>query len=275
MASVEPRREDTVPSRVAPTRADSVLGDMSVTDQGPAERQWMVRLENGETKTCRELATLQQWIVAGVATREALISRSGKTWKRLGDITELHQYFVIADEARNQRAVKATPSPKPQAPTMLGIGGANVSAAGGTILPDDDADDRSTGNFRARPRTTPPPPPPPRSSTAPQNKPNPLAQTELAPSGPRGRTKQRHRRGRFLGCPAPRSDLRSVGERANRIKGERVDGGDAAGSAPFVGKLSGMPGQRAMAFSGRVRAWIPATSRRSTPARSGSTTTTT
>src|SRR5688500_84866 len=79
---------------------------MKITDtpSGPsAERQWLVRLENGETKTCRELATLQQWIVAGVVSRESLISRTGKTWKRLGDVTELGQYFVIADEARSQR----------------------------------------------------------------------------------------------------------------------------------------------------------------------------
>ena len=42
---------------------------------------------------------LQQWIVAGVVTRNSLISRSGKTWKSLGDIAELRQYFTIADEA--------------------------------------------------------------------------------------------------------------------------------------------------------------------------------
>jgi predicted Zn finger-like uncharacterized protein len=50
------------------------------------DRQWLIRLENGEQKSCRELATLQQWIIAGVVTRESLISRTGKTWKRLGDL---------------------------------------------------------------------------------------------------------------------------------------------------------------------------------------------
>src|SRR5262249_49130040 len=69
---------------------------------------------NGEQKSCRELATLQQWIIAGVVTRESLISRTGKTWKRLGDIGELVQYFEIADEAKTTRSRpggKATPSP--------------------------------------------------------------------------------------------------------------------------------------------------------------------
>ncbi|MBC7978700.1 MAG: hypothetical protein H7138_27255, partial [Myxococcales bacterium] len=46
---------------------------------------------------------MQQWIISGVVTRESLISRTGKTWKRLGDISELTQYFTIADEARNKR----------------------------------------------------------------------------------------------------------------------------------------------------------------------------
>src|SRR5574338_1143122 len=50
-------------------RAESVPGDapLKISDapSGPnSERQWLVRLENGDTKTCRELATLQQWIVA-------------------------------------------------------------------------------------------------------------------------------------------------------------------------------------------------------------------
>src|SRR6185295_655585 len=80
-------------------RADSILAN---GDEGPTtvERQWLIRLENGDQKSCRELATLQQWIVAGVVTRESLISRTGKTWKRLGDISELAQYFDVADEAR-------------------------------------------------------------------------------------------------------------------------------------------------------------------------------
>jgi predicted Zn finger-like uncharacterized protein len=72
---------------------------------GPsAERMWIIRLDNGETRTCRELGTLQQWILSGLVTRESLISRTGKTWKRLGDIAELASFFQVADEARFQRA---------------------------------------------------------------------------------------------------------------------------------------------------------------------------
>src|SRR6185503_9639015 len=136
-----------------PVRADSVLGapeKISDLPSGPnAERQWLVRLENGEQKTCRELAVLQQWIVAGVVSRESLISRSGKTWKRLGDIAELSQYFVIADEARAQRAAKPTgKTGGAMAATMLGVG-----RPGG----EEEDESRNTGNYRARTPTPPPP----------------------------------------------------------------------------------------------------------------------
>jgi len=153
----------TPPEVVRPHTPEPILGEDTVVrppDGATDERQWLIRLETGEQKSCRELATLQQWIVAGVVTRESLISRSGKTWKRLGDIAELTQYFTIADEARTKRGDKQTgkPATREVPGTLLGLGA--VSATGGTILPDDDdLERRSTGNFKARPATTPPPVP--------------------------------------------------------------------------------------------------------------------
>src|SRR5260221_5095951 len=119
------------PAPTKPAKADDAAPKAPANDEasGPAgpdagERQWLIRLENGEQKSCRELATLQQWIVAGKVSRESLISRSGKTWKRLGDIAELAQYFSIADEARTTRDErKAAPTGKviPKS-TMMGVG---------------------------------------------------------------------------------------------------------------------------------------------------------
>jgi predicted Zn finger-like uncharacterized protein len=82
---------------------------------GAPERIWMLRLENGESRSCKELSTLQQWIVSGVATRESLISRNGKTWKRLGDIAELGQYFAIADDKKRGGA-------REDRNTLIGVG---------------------------------------------------------------------------------------------------------------------------------------------------------
>jgi predicted Zn finger-like uncharacterized protein len=129
---------------VAPVRPDSIFDESQPIgiDEAPTavDRQWLLRLENGEQKSCRELATLQQWIIAGVVTRESLISRTGKTWKRIGDIAELGQYFNIADEARAQRERLKAPSKPAFVPTTTIPGYSPAQAAGGTILPDDDAE---------------------------------------------------------------------------------------------------------------------------------------
>src|SRR6266545_7678241 len=80
-------------------RASSVL-----IDAEDGERTWLIRLEDGEIKTCRELSTLQKWIVSGRVSRSCSISRTGKKWKPLGEIGELASFFAIADEARQARA---------------------------------------------------------------------------------------------------------------------------------------------------------------------------
>jgi predicted Zn finger-like uncharacterized protein len=207
---------------------NDVPENLSDVPSGPnSDRQWLVRLENGEQKTCRELATLQQWIVAGVATRESMISRSGKTWKRLGDIAELSQYFVIADEARVQRTAKTTNSPKP---TILGIGNAGSA---------DELESRSTGSFRARPKTPPPPPPKPV---------NPLAQTELSGSFP-----PRHQPTQPTDPPPtakPLDGRQTAAWASSEVK--ESESMAAMPQGPRGGRLSSIP-QNEPAFSGKVR----------------------
>src|SRR5678809_396809 len=57
-----------VPAVSGPTaapRPGSVSG-APPSDSGPTgggERNWIIRMANGEQRTCRELATLQQWII--------------------------------------------------------------------------------------------------------------------------------------------------------------------------------------------------------------------
>jgi Flp pilus assembly protein TadD len=234
--------QDAAPPGPAPRAArasskNDVPSSLSDSPSGPnSERQWMVRLENGETKTCRELATLQQWIVAGIVTRESLISRSGKTWKRLGDIAELGQYFVIADEARAQRAAKPT-NPKPMAPTMLGTGA--PAATGGSTEPEDDLEGRSTGNYRARPRTTPPPPPPAKGV-------NPLAQTEISAQIPVPR------RAPTQPPPPPKvpDGRQTAAWASSEVK--HSESMAAMPQGPRGGRLSAIPGNEP-AFSGKIR----------------------
>lgn len=69
---------------------------------------WLIRSPTGENRRFRELTTLQQWIVERKVTRDCEISRSGETWKKLGDIAELASFFAIVDQA--QTAARPTPS---------------------------------------------------------------------------------------------------------------------------------------------------------------------
>ncbi|HEX3473678.1 MAG TPA: zinc-ribbon domain-containing protein [Kofleriaceae bacterium] len=165
-----------LPAPVNRPRGDSMLDDdarptiVTGPDEAPTtvDRQWLIRLENGEQKSCRELATLQQWIVSGVVTRESLISRTGKTWKRIGDIADLDQYFAIADEARATRdraRPVSRPGPIASVKEIPGTipGYSAAQAAGGTILPDDDepGEARTTRAYpqgRAMVNTPPPVP---------------------------------------------------------------------------------------------------------------------
>src|SRR5215467_8825515 len=84
------------PPELPPTAADS--GGM-----------WLIRSPGGENRRFRELTTLQQWIVERKVTRDCEISRTGETWKKLGDIAELASFFAVVDQAQ------AAARPQPQA----------------------------------------------------------------------------------------------------------------------------------------------------------------
>jgi len=242
----------------SPSSKDSILGEdtaVRAPEGASDERQWLIRLENGEQKSCRELATLQQWIVAAVVTRESLISRSGKTWKRLGDIAELTQYFTIADEARTKRADKQTgkPAPREVPGTLLGLGA--VSATGGTILPDDDLERRTTGSFKARPATTPPPVPgaktPPMGSNATD------APAQAAPRRPQTQPPPPPAKKHSQAGPLPTPPAPQVPAAGNRSTGAwaadaiPTSGADQGPAGPLGGRVRTTSAEPA--FAGRVR----------------------
>ncbi len=94
----------------------------------PVAREWKIRRRStGTTSTCRELTSLQQWIVEGKVVRDDEISLTGDTWKRLGDIPELASFFQVVDDAAKGRAYESVrgPSqgavpPPPPPPSMPG-----------------------------------------------------------------------------------------------------------------------------------------------------------
>lgn len=75
-----------------------------VSKAAPSTRQpttgdWMIRQASGQVFKFKELTTLQRWIVERRVTRDDEISKTGDTWKRLGDILELASFFQVAEQA--------------------------------------------------------------------------------------------------------------------------------------------------------------------------------
>jgi predicted Zn finger-like uncharacterized protein len=276
-----------IPSAAAKARGESLFDDDArplAGDDAPTtvERQWLIRLENGEQKSCRELATLQQWIIAGVVTRESLISRTGKTWKRLGDVGDLGQYFAIADEARATRdrsRPASRPAPIKEVPgTIPGYSAAAIpgysapQAAGGTILPDDDDDDdREARTTRRHGAGAPTPPPVPvrgaartpalgssaavlsSSDTVPVFAPQPASQAQPPPARRPPTTPPPPPPRRPGGPSAQPPAIPQLGGRATAMWATDGVAPESMGpsTAPFTGKLAAISDEPA--FAGRVR----------------------
>lgn len=64
---------------------------------------WMVRHRDGTVLRFRELTTLQKWIVEQRVSSADEISRTGRTWRPLGDIAELASFFEVVAAANAAR----------------------------------------------------------------------------------------------------------------------------------------------------------------------------
>ncbi len=118
VASKEP---SAAVARAAPETP--ALGSFPATPQTPspaAPAEWMVKKADGQTFRFRELTTLQKWIVERKVGRDDEISRSGKSWKRLGEIAELTSFFQVVEaaEAAQRAPGFQGPAPAPQMPNI-------------------------------------------------------------------------------------------------------------------------------------------------------------
>jgi predicted Zn finger-like uncharacterized protein len=154
-----------------PVREDAALG--GPLPAGAPPREWKVRQPNGNIYLCRELTTLQKWIIELKVTRDDEISLTGETWKRLGDIPELASFFQVVEDAAKGRAYEAIRASRNDLPAI------NLPLkAGGKIT-----DTWKEPNF-----SVPPPPPAPSappgdpSANETQRVPDPLKETLKAPN---------------------------------------------------------------------------------------------
>jgi predicted Zn finger-like uncharacterized protein len=101
-------------ARAAPTpEASPPQGSPSSQPPQAAAPDWMVRKVDGQVYRFKELTTLQKWIVERKVVREDEISRTGRSWKRLGEIAELTSFFQVVEAAAlAQRSVTASMMPQ-------------------------------------------------------------------------------------------------------------------------------------------------------------------
>jgi predicted Zn finger-like uncharacterized protein len=169
-------------------------------DAEDGDRAWIVRRRRGGEEKLGSLRELQQRIAQGALEEDDELSRSGRQWKRLGDIAELQTFFRAADAART--VSDAPPSPADaRKRTLFGVGAApSVPApppppSASTSAPTLDAPPRRdpTGPVATGPAAVPPPRrdptpasvrPPPPSAPPPRRDPTPASVRPPPPAPP-------------------------------------------------------------------------------------------
>ncbi len=88
---------------------------MAVGPASEQDRPWLLRKRSGEAFSFDSLATLHKWIIERRVARDDEISRSGQSWKELGDIAELAPFFHVVDQASRAIAEASASSERPVA----------------------------------------------------------------------------------------------------------------------------------------------------------------
>src|SRR5688500_16419247 len=92
------------PSAGTGERAPAPAAAAGASDPGG---DWLLDLGGGQVHHLRDLTALQKWIIERKVMREDRISRTGQSWRRLGEIVELAPFFDVVDQADRGRAVVA------------------------------------------------------------------------------------------------------------------------------------------------------------------------
>ena len=162
------------------------------TPESKRHSSWMLRQPDGSVYTFERMTTLQRWIAEGKASRWDMISRTGDSWKALGEVAELAPFFEKADVVLASRDDEEWPDdgptlqkPAPQKrvrpradPTIKGFG--PTMAAPGPIPDLKQKPTMPLPMVAAPPRAAPPQPPSPSQLSKPQPRLSPVP--HVAPS---------------------------------------------------------------------------------------------
>ena len=89
---------------------------------GAVGAEWLLDIGGGRVQRLRDLTDLQKWIIERKVMREDRISKTGQSWRRLGEIVELAPFFEVVDDADRGRVAVAQV-------TSMGAGALRAEAA--------------------------------------------------------------------------------------------------------------------------------------------------
>lgn len=135
------------------------------------QRRWMLRdHRSGDIRYFMGFEELHRWILGGVVTQFDEVSRTGRRWRRLGEVGEFMPIFQAADSIASLSAPGTTQGEQPQRAPAQHAPSAAAPAASGPHLAPQRPRQHTSKQFGAAatanraPRFTPLPPGPPTSA---------------------------------------------------------------------------------------------------------------
>jgi len=151
------------PTPMQATAAGARPPTTSVAAASDPLNEYRIRLATGQVFACRDLMTLQKWIVERRVAREDEVAPPGESYRKLAEMRELDSFFEVVDAADRAAAEPLPPPPPPPAPPPPRRTAARVTAVASPAVssgpepfggdfsmsaPVDDLDDLSRAGLR-------------------------------------------------------------------------------------------------------------------------------
>jgi len=96
--------------------------------------EYRIRLATGQVFACRDLTTLQKWIVERRVAREDEVAPPGESYRKLAEMRELDSFFEVVDAADRAAAEPPPPAAPPPAPPPPRRTAARVTAVASSVI---------------------------------------------------------------------------------------------------------------------------------------------
>ena len=148
---------------------------------GDGPKTWTIRTKAGRVENLGSLRDLQRLITQGELKRDDEISRSGDSWKKLGDIAELVTFFAAADAGEEKPKRRDGTQPFSTGPAATSTPFSRSPSARPEPVPQAPSRGSGSGPLKRPPSAPPPKHPTPPVPAIPAHDRSSLAHDETAP----------------------------------------------------------------------------------------------